>query len=209
MKLLDLFCGGGGSAVGYHRAGFSDITGVDIVPQKRYPFRFIQDDAVEFMRRHGQEFDFIHASPPCQAYSKTSNMSTTRHNVYPDLVSELRDVLVTVGRSWIIENVVGAPLRYPIMLCGTQFRLRMFRHRYFESSMCLFAPDHRPHTDRVGRNGFVTMVGKGDSARGTIPPDHRNVESWRRAYTEFLGRQVLRTLTENSFDIPSCSVRVV
>jgi len=69
MKLLDLFCGAGGAAVGYHRAGFDEIVGVDIRPQKNYPFAFVQADALEYLAEHAHEFDAIHASPPCQAYS--------------------------------------------------------------------------------------------------------------------------------------------
>ena len=69
MRLLDLFCGAGGAAMGYHRAGFEEIVGVDIKPKPRYPFTFVQGDALEYVREHGQEFDAIHASPPCQGYS--------------------------------------------------------------------------------------------------------------------------------------------
>ena len=69
MRLLDLFCGAGGAAMGYHRAGFDDITGMDIKPMPRYPFKFIQGDALEYLAAHGAEYDVIHASPPCQAYS--------------------------------------------------------------------------------------------------------------------------------------------
>ena len=70
-RLLDLFSGAGGCAVGYHRAGF-DVVGVDIAPMKRYPFEFHQGDALEYLRDHGHEFDAIHASPPCQAFTQMS-----------------------------------------------------------------------------------------------------------------------------------------
>ena len=71
-RLLDLFCGAGGAGMGYHRAGF-DVTGVDIKPQKNYPFAFVQGDALAYVREHGHEYDAIHASPPCQAYTRAQN----------------------------------------------------------------------------------------------------------------------------------------
>ncbi len=130
--MLDLFCGAGGAAMGYYRAGFKDITGVDNKPQKRYPFKFIQVDALEFLAEHGREFDVIHASPPCQRFSKcTPPQYKSRH---PDLIKPLRDLLILSNRPYIIENVPGARkfLINPIELCGTMFGLNLWRHRFFE-----------------------------------------------------------------------------
>ena len=103
--LLDLFCGAGGAAVGYHRAGF-DVIGVDLRPQPSYPFRFVQADALEYLAAHGRDFDAIHASPPCQHYTVARKIhdSGDRH---PDLVDAVRARLVAVGVPWVIENVVG------------------------------------------------------------------------------------------------------
>lgn len=110
-RLLDLFCCEGGAAVGYHRAGF-DVVGVDRDGKfaKRYPFEFHQADAIEFVREHGHEFDAIHASPPCQAYSGTQKI---QNNDHPDLIGPTRDALEATGVPYVIENVPGAPLLDP------------------------------------------------------------------------------------------------
>ncbi|MER6139278.1 SAM-dependent methyltransferase [Streptomyces sparsogenes] len=145
-RLLDAFCCQGGASMGYHLAGF-DVTGVDIAPQPRYPFRFIQAEAVEFIREHGAEFDFIHASPPCQHDSECQRI---RGNPHPDLIAPTRAALKSTGRPWVIENVRGAvpKLRQPVMLCGPMFGLATYRHRYFEpgGGLTLTAPEHPAHT---------------------------------------------------------------
>ena len=83
MKLLDLFCGAGGAAMGYHRAGF-EVVGVDNRPMPRYPFEFIQADALEYLAEYGSEFDIIHASPPCQKFTGMKNLGKARNNNYPE-----------------------------------------------------------------------------------------------------------------------------
>lgn len=139
IKLLDLFCGAGGAAMGYHRAGITDITGIDINPQPRYPFSFIQGDALEFVRKHGKEFDFIHASPPCQRYSEATPMEY--RDKHPDLIAPTRKALKETGKPYVIENVESArgELRQPIKLCGTMLGLPIWRHRYFETWPRVFA----------------------------------------------------------------------
>lgn len=141
MRLLDLFCGAGGAGYGYHLAGF-EVVGVDIEPMRYYPFEFHQADALEYLAAHGHEFDFIHASPPCQRYSVMTKVWRGRSETHPDLIAPVRDLFRKVGKPYIIENVEGAraELINPIMLCGTMFNLQtkhgsqLRRHRYFELS---------------------------------------------------------------------------
>lgn len=150
-RLLDLFCCEGGAGLGYHRAGF-DVVGVDLEPRfaKRYPFEFHQADALGFLKEHGHEFDAVHGSPPCQAYSVGTTGTPGARALHPKLIEPVRDAFVELGIPWVIENVVGAPLRNPLMLCGTMFglramdddgtTLRLERHRLFESNVGLMAP---------------------------------------------------------------------
>lgn len=124
--------------MGYYRAGF-DVVGVDHVEQPNYPFEFIHDDALRFMREMGswiQNFDAIHASPPCQAYSAVTPDKTT----HPDLVAPTRELLQQSALPYVIENVVGAPLENPITLCGSSFGLPLRRHRLFETNFPVMAP---------------------------------------------------------------------
>ncbi len=150
-KLLDLFCGAGGCSAGYAAAGF-EVTGVDIHPQPRYPFEFHQADAMTFPL---DGFDVIHASPPCQRFTRM-NAKHFDKTQYPDMVEAVRDRLT--GRPSVIENVMGSPLlRGSIVLCGLMFGLRLYRHRVFESSETLFGiPPHPKH-----RGGIVSVCGKG------------------------------------------------
>lgn len=133
-KLLDLFSGAGGAAMGYFRAGFDEIVGVDIKPQKNYPFRFVQADALEYLREHGREFNAIHASPPCQFYSEATPIECRKN--HHDLIKKTRDFLLAINKPFVIENVENARrhLHEPIKLCGSQFGLPIQRHRYFEVS---------------------------------------------------------------------------
>lgn len=166
MKLLDLFCCEGGAAKGYQNAGF-EVTGIDIEPRfaKRYPGKFIQADAIDYVNQHGHKYDLIHASPPCQKYSITN---AARQHDYPDLIAVTRDALNATGKPWVIENVVGAPLQTPTTLCWTMFRapgsvldddgtpLQMYRHRLFESNIPLTSPRpcaHDPNMQVAGSYG--------------------------------------------------------
>lgn len=158
-RLLDLFCCEGGAAVGYADAGFQ-VVGVDMEPRyaKRYPFQFYADDAIEFVKDHGHEFDVIHASPPCQRYSITN--AARRHD-YPDLIAATRKALTATGKPFVIENVAGAPLTDPVVLCWSHFHqpgavedddgtpLRMERHRLFETNFPVMLPGSCRHPKNV------------------------------------------------------------
>jgi DNA (cytosine-5)-methyltransferase 1 len=150
--LLDLFCGVGGSGVGYNRAGFN-IVGVDHKAQPNYPFWFIQMDAIEFLTKVNlKQFNIkaIAASPPCQAYSRhvssDGRWSHGKHKGFnePRYIADLREMFIDIGMPYIIENVFGArdDLINPILLCGVMFGLGTRRHRLFESSIPLTQPDH-------------------------------------------------------------------
>ena len=135
-RLLDLFCGAGGAAMGYSRAGF-EVVGVDIKPQPHYPFEFHQADALTFPL---VGFDVIHASPPCQAYSAGTRMRNGYSKDHPRLIEPVRERLLVQSAPWVIENVPGSPLRACLLLCGSMFGLSVRRHRYFESSHLLLGP---------------------------------------------------------------------
>jgi DNA (cytosine-5)-methyltransferase 1 len=159
-RLLDLFCGAGGAAMGYHRAGF-DVVGVDINPQPRYPFEFHQGDAMTWPL---DGYDAIHASPPCQAYSAGKNIWHTRlpGDRHPDLVEPTRARILASGLPYVMENVVGAPLTNYVVLCGDTFGLGVKRHRLFETSFMVWNPP-------VCRSGhpdfFVSVFGGGAKAK--------------------------------------------
>ena len=208
MRLLDLFCGAGGAAMGYSRAGFTDIVGVDIKPQPRYPFTFIQADAMTYPL---DGFDAIHASPPCQEHSVARNMHA--YISYPDLVPATRNRLSAYTTAYVIENVTPAPLEKVIELCGTMFGLRLFRHRAFESNVMLLAPPHRhekawvtqplPSKYSSFKNGasHITVAGHNyPMADGAVAMgiDWMNrdelSEAIPPAYTEYIGRQLLEYL---------------
>ncbi len=207
-RLLDLFCGAGGAGEGYSRAGF-EVVGVDINPQPHYPFEFHQADALEYPLNG---FDVIHASPPCQRYT-----SLTQHHgkadKHPDLVGDTRAVLCESGVRYVIENVIGAPLVQPIMLCGSSFGLPLRRHRFFESDVFLFEKECRheemPKRFRVYDHGkwyttwCVPVYGHGGGKADEHWPEARGIawmtrrelcEATPPAYTEWIGKQLMKQL---------------
>lgn len=149
-QLLDAFCGAGGAGMGYHRAGF-DVVGVDIRPQPRYPFEFHQGDALTFIEEHGHEFDAIHASPPCQAFTQMSARWRGKGGPtddHPDLLTPTRALLASYRLPWVIENVQGAARRMQatVVLHGGMFGLGVHRPRLFESNLLLTAPQGAKRT---------------------------------------------------------------
>lgn len=206
---VDLFCGAGGVALGLQRAGFF-VLGVDIKPQPNYiGDDFLQMDALDF--RSWAFVDFAWASPPCQGYS---DMRHRTGRDYPLLIEPVREMLQE--RPWlphVIENVEGAPLRNPIMLCGTMFPgLRVIRHRLFESNVALLAPPHGKHPlvfthDKRKRHygkldqdaSFVQVTGGGNcsirNARDAMGIDWMSKaelnEAIPPAYAEWVGQQVM------------------
>ena len=205
MKLLDLFCGAGGSAMGYYRAGFDDITGVDNKPMPRYPFQFIQADALEYLAEHGHEYDVIHASPPCQRYTRAQNASKNS-GAHPDLIEPIRNLLMLTKKLYVIENVIGAPLIDPKVLCGLSFGLRVRRHRLFETNFFFLVPPdqcknedyyvifgnevrERRHGEHAGRKN---KINEGRIAMGIEWMTRKELsEAIPPAYTEYIGKRIL------------------
>lgn len=201
--------------MGYHLAGF-EVVGVDNKPQRHYPFEFYQDDAFQFARRHAHEFDAIHASPPCQRYCRLRKLTIHqgRSKSYPDLISAVRDLLKEAERPYVIENVEGAPLITPILLCGSMFGLDVKRHRLFECSFGILGvtcnhrvwKSERPPLHRLqGKSRVVGCYGngrgKGDtvalwqSAMGIDWMIRRELaQAIPPAYTKYIGKQLISTL---------------
>ena len=135
-RLLDCYCGAGGAAVGYSRAGFI-VTGVDLFPMPRYPYEFIRANVLDLDIDFLRSFDVIHARPPCQRFTTLSGMPDARE--HPNLIPATRELLRASGRPYVIENTPRAPLIDPIRLCGSMFGLgvkdaELRRHRMFETS---------------------------------------------------------------------------
>jgi len=211
-KLLDLFCGGGGASMGYYLAGF-DVTGLDIKPQPKYPFKFYLADALTFLI---DGFDAYHASPPCQKWSTATNIAGTKH-LHKDLIQPIRERLKATGKPYIIENIRGAPLVNPFYLCGTMFGLKLKRHRYFECSFDIyFAPAtcsckgkrgytaaHRGYSSFKRNANLICVAGHNFAAndgREAMGIDWVDKNTLREAippiYTQYIGAHLLKDLKQ-------------
>lgn len=216
--LLDLFCGAGGAAVGYHRAGF-DVVGVGCEWQLNYPFSYVQDDALEFLGRYvalkevwpRTAYGAIHASPPCQPYSSTKSLHDAE---YAALIPEVRSLLQATGLPYVIENVVGAPLVNPVKLCGSSFGLGVRRHRLFETNFPVMSvpcahwdqpepidvtgggPSKKPRTDGAGgRSRKPRNLAQAREAMGIDWMSRSELnEAIPPTFTEYVGRALLEAL---------------
>ena len=199
MRLLDLFCGAGGAAVGYHRAGF-EVVGVDHKPQPNYPFEFHLADAMTYPL---EGFDVIHASPPCQAYSATRTFPSVGE--HPDLLAAIRARLAAQSKPWVIENVPGSPMRRDTILCGSMFMLPIRRHRWFETKgvpLVLTPPWGHSNVTKYtiaghsGRSRKGGPVGTADEWRSAMEVPW--MSAWEisqaipPAYTEHIGRLIMQ-----------------
>ena len=218
-KLLDLFCGAGGAAMGYHQAGFDEIVGVDINSQPRYPFEFIQADALEYVAEYGHEFSAIHASPPCQDYSRAVRHLSSPG--YPRLLEPTQDILESLGCPYVIENVVGSPIpmqstlfgQHGVYLCGTMFGLRIWRHRLFATNFEVALPSPCVHSEPA-MNPFNSAGSARLNEECLAVLGHKDVGEayWREhwgvgwmkreegreaippAYTEYIGRTLIKII---------------
>lgn len=197
--------------MGLHQAGF-DVTGVDILPQPRYPFRFVQADALRppFDLR---QFDLIWASPKCQEFSIAAQNERRKGKVYGNQIPEVRAMLKASGKLFIIENVPGSPLRADVILCGSMFGLKVVRHRIFETNypgLIMVNPCQHPKIPvtvcgegtpswvraRLAAEGRKSFTSKEKREAMGIDWTNRNELSQAvpPAYSEYLGRKMIQHL---------------
>jgi len=215
-RLLDLFCGAGGAGMGYHLAGF-EVTGVDNRPQPRYPFGFIQGDALEYVAEYGHQYDAIHASPPCLDHTVLA--SVTGGDGTGWLLDATRQAVVALGKPYVIENVPGAWMPGAIVLCGSEFglttttalhgRVWLRRHRLFESNRFLMgAGGHNCHGKPAvpvyghgagGNRVKLRGAGISQASREVMGIDWMSRDELCQAippaYTQFIGEQLIAQLS--------------
>jgi len=213
MKLLDLFCGAGGASKGYAMAGF-EVHGVDLKHGKRYPYTYLRADALDVLRDDEfiQQFDVIHASPPCQTFSITQHLRNAQGNTTSklDLLEPVRNLLLASGKPYVIENVKGAPLIHPAQVCGSSFNLKVRRHRLFESNMAVKGTvcKHKEQGKPVGIYGSMRdEIPQGGHTAKTMEQANESmgidwmiwkelVEAIPPLYTEYIGKQLMERLSK-------------
>lgn len=206
IRILDLFCGAGGAAVGYYRAfteaGYEvDITGVDCKPQPNYPYAMRVGDAMTWPLRG---YDFIHASPPCQDHSTWNNVNKIAYGT-GWMLAATRERLAQAGKPYIIENVAGASMPNAVTLCGQVFGLNVYRHRQFESNYFIYGAGVCKHSGKTLRSGG-TVIGAYGHEYGTrqqwaeamgidwMATKSEIAQAIPPAYTHWLGRQIAAVL---------------
>jgi len=213
--ILDLFCGAGGCSAGYAAAGF-EVTGVDINPQKNYPYRFVQTNALNI--HFIDEYDAIHASPPCQNYCWSTSRHRAKGKKYPDLIGQVREMLIDSGKPYVIENVPTAPLHNPTYIEGTMFGLGVIRRRGFETNWWLPQPMYiqrkKPIMQQskrdprifIKKSAYCSVAGNGADGWSCRVADWRvamGIDWMTReeikqaippAYTEYIGRYLRAVL---------------
>lgn len=212
MRLLDLFCGAGGASTGYHRAGFN-VVGVDARPQPRYPFEFVQADAMTYPL---DGFDAVHASPPCQDHSPLRSVAGEHGTGW--MLAAIRERLRASGLPFVLENVEAADMPGALVLCGTEFGLAaggrwLRRHRRFESNVFLLGAGGCQCPKTMPPTGVYGELSRNDRA---VRHSKRGDVMWRAgvatardlldchwmdgpelsqaippAYTEFIGVQLM------------------
>ena len=209
FKALDLFCGAGGASKGYADAGF-EVTGLDVKHGKRYPFTYKRMSIEDVSLAMLDEYDVIHASPPCQTFSITRNLRIAqgKSTSKVDWLPFTRDLLLASGKPYVIENVPGAPLINPVLVCGSAFGLKVRRHRLFESNLPINGTvcNHKAQGKPVGIYGSMRdEIPHGGHTAKTMAQANEAmgidwmiwgelVEAIPPAYTAFIGKQIIERL---------------
>lgn len=216
IRLLDLYCGAGGCAMGYYLAAQDlgieiQITGIDVAPQPNYPFQFVQADAVEYCKQHGHEFTHIHASPPCQKYSRSTAKFRKKGYQYSDLVELTRVELEKLHSRYVIENVPGAPITPHLRLRGDMFGLKVLRLRWFElGRFFMLQPSIPNQVGSVKEGDYVSVFGKGSyrkSNKDKLPKFKKDsvISTWKYA----MGINWMKTDRELAESIPPAYTRFI
>lgn len=219
-RLLDLFCGAGGAAVGYYRAGF-DVVGVDIKPQPHYPFEFHQADALTYPL---EGFDAYHASPPCQYYSRLRHLPWLKGRNYWRSVPPTIARLETIDKPWVIENVEDCwDMPDSFIMCGSSMGMQLYRHRRFLTNFPVMCFSHQAHKNVItpgraslskrhhGQQGFkeisrrsvaghASYTGDTDRRKAVMGIDWMTGDELAQAippaYTEYVGRYLLQAVQD-------------